>query len=253
MDLGADVLLRAEGYDALEARLVNALNPFGQLWEDDEVQLDLARNAPGSVLELGCGTGRVLLHLALAGIEVHGIDISPHMLQACNSNCRNLGTKVSLHQGTMSPLSLDMQFSLIYSPGATWQQIYDRNKASASLISYHQHLVEGGILALSVVPKGIAPGQQDVWRLLSVVSDPASDVTFMVEEASALDPSGECRDNIRRLTLLNAAGAVTEQHIRRHRVRLWSQGQVRVALEQAGFEDVRCVGSSDVYVVIGRV
>jgi len=252
MNFEGDVLLSAEGYDALEARLVNVLNPFGQLWEDDELQLDLARNASGPVLELGCGTGRVLLHLALEEVDAHGIDISPHMLEVCTSNCRKLGTTVSLHQGTISPLSLDRQFSLIYSPGATWQQICNRDEAVAALISYRQHLVDGGILALSVIPKEVAPGQEDVWRLLAVVADPASDVAFMVEEASALDSNGECRDNIRRVSLLNASGTVTEQHIRRHRVRLWSQEQASAALEEAGFKHVRRVGLPDDYVVVGR-
>ncbi|MFF9059877.1 class I SAM-dependent methyltransferase [Streptomyces sp. NPDC014882] len=37
--------------------------------------------APRSVLEIGCGTGRALAHLALRGITAHGVDLSPAMVK----------------------------------------------------------------------------------------------------------------------------------------------------------------------------
>src|SRR6187401_1868218 len=48
--------------------------------EDVPFYLQLARQCGSPVLELACGTGRVLIPLARAGFELHGIDISANML-----------------------------------------------------------------------------------------------------------------------------------------------------------------------------
>ena len=45
--------------------------------------LDLARRQGSPILELGCGTGRVLIPLAEAGYTVYGLDIDPEMLEFC--------------------------------------------------------------------------------------------------------------------------------------------------------------------------
>src|SRR6476661_8198293 len=41
---------------------------------------DVATNTKGRVLELGCGTGRISLPLARAGVPLVGVDRSAHML-----------------------------------------------------------------------------------------------------------------------------------------------------------------------------
>ena len=48
---------------------------------DFEFYLELAREAPGPTLELGCGSGRLVIPLAREGIEVTGLDLSEWMLE----------------------------------------------------------------------------------------------------------------------------------------------------------------------------
>ena len=50
---------------------------------DLEFYLELCRSARGKVLELGCGTGRVLIPAAAEGVDIVGLDLSPHMLARC--------------------------------------------------------------------------------------------------------------------------------------------------------------------------
>ena len=50
---------------------------------DLQFYLDLCRDGGGKVLELGCGTGRVLLPVASAGVDIVGLDLSEHMLSKC--------------------------------------------------------------------------------------------------------------------------------------------------------------------------
>ena len=56
--------------------------------DDIPFYTDLARTTPGPVCELACGTGRVSVPLALAGVEVHGFDVSDAMLAAAEARPR---------------------------------------------------------------------------------------------------------------------------------------------------------------------
>ena len=53
--------------------------------KDVEFYVAEARAAGGPVLELGCGTGRVLLPAARAGVEITGLDASANMLERCRA------------------------------------------------------------------------------------------------------------------------------------------------------------------------
>ena len=45
--------------------------------------VQMARDSGGPVLEIGCGTGRVLIPTAQAATEIVGLDASPAMLARC--------------------------------------------------------------------------------------------------------------------------------------------------------------------------
>ena len=58
-------------------------NPAYAARPDLDSYLSLARAAPGPVLGLGCGTGRVLIPTAAAGCRIVGLDLSEYMLARC--------------------------------------------------------------------------------------------------------------------------------------------------------------------------
>ena len=51
--------------------------------------VEAARASGGPVLEVGCGTGRVLIPTARGGTDIVGLDLSPHMLQVCRERLKN--------------------------------------------------------------------------------------------------------------------------------------------------------------------
>ena len=53
---------------------------------DIDFWVDVARQVGGPVLELGCGTGRVLIPTARAGFEITGLDLSGRMLEVCRGH-----------------------------------------------------------------------------------------------------------------------------------------------------------------------
>ena len=58
--------------------------------------LALAQRFGGSVLELGCGTGRYTIPLAQAGVEMTGLDIMPPMLERARQKAKGLPITLSL-------------------------------------------------------------------------------------------------------------------------------------------------------------
>ena len=64
------------------------------------------------MLELGIGTGRVALPLAALGVEVHGIDASPAMIEKLRSKAG--GSHIAVTMGDFSAVTLDERFELVF-------------------------------------------------------------------------------------------------------------------------------------------
>src|SRR4051812_41075467 len=75
--------------------------------EWDAAMLDALRAlipATGSVLDVGCGYGRVAIPLARLGSDVTGIDIAPNLLRAAGRESRRAGVTIRFDEGSMTAL-----------------------------------------------------------------------------------------------------------------------------------------------------
>jgi SAM-dependent methyltransferase len=128
-------------YDAM--RLVDA--PF---------YIDLARHAGGPVLEIGCGTGRVLLPTAREGIEIHGLDNSAPMMAVLKEKITRetpeVQQRITLHTGDMRDFGIDRKFALVTIPFRPMQHMYTLADQLAALKFAAAHIAEGGLLAFDV-------------------------------------------------------------------------------------------------------
>lgn len=113
-----------------------------------------ARQARGPVLELGCGTGRVLLPTARAGIEIVGLDSSPPMLALCYQKLAQesaaVQAKVQLVEADMRQFSLGREFRLVTLPFRCFQHLLTVEDQLACLACVHRHLVPEGRVILDV-------------------------------------------------------------------------------------------------------
>jgi SAM-dependent methyltransferase len=121
---------------------------------DVEFYVEEARSAEGKVLELGCGTGRILIPVARLGREITGVDSSPRMLAQCRvrlegepSEVRN---NVALVQADMRDLDIGARFSLIMIPFRPIQHLIAVSDQIATLQAIHRHLEPGGRLVFDV-------------------------------------------------------------------------------------------------------
>ncbi len=121
---------------------------------DAPFYLDLAREFGGPVLEIGCGTGRVLLPIARVGIEIHGLDNSGPMLGILKENLSRENpaarSKVTLHSGDMREFRLNRKFPLVIIPFRPMQHMHTVGDQVRALTSAAAHVAEGGTLAFDV-------------------------------------------------------------------------------------------------------
>ncbi len=106
------------------------------------------------VLELGCGTGRVLLRLAQAGYRVTGIDLSERMLSRCREKLPDLPgevrDRVRLVAGDMTAFDLKETFPLVIVPFRPFQHLLRTEDQLACLARVKRHLAPAGRLVFDL-------------------------------------------------------------------------------------------------------
>ena len=116
--------------------------------------LDLAEQSRGPVLEVACGTGRVLLAIARKGIEICGVDNSRPMLQVLHDNLARelpeVRQRVSVQKGDLRTLRLQQKFPLVMIPFRPMQHMFTIEDQVAALKTAAVHLMDDGILAFDV-------------------------------------------------------------------------------------------------------
>jgi SAM-dependent methyltransferase len=129
------------------------------LWEG------LAERCAGPVLELGCGTGRVALHLARRGHEVIGLDSNPELLRELEA--RADGLDLETHHADARFFDLGREVSLALAPTHLLQLLPGPAERAACLGSVAAALRPGGLFAAAIVeampePDGAPPPLPDV-------------------------------------------------------------------------------------------
>ncbi len=121
---------------------------------DVEFYVDEALTAGGPVLELGCGTGRVLIPVARAGVTIDGLDGSSAMLDRCRAKLEaesdEVKSRVTLHRGDMRTFDLGKRFALVTIPFRPFQHLLTVDEQLACLRTIHAHLQDGGRLILDL-------------------------------------------------------------------------------------------------------
>jgi SAM-dependent methyltransferase len=130
------------------------VNPLYAERPDVDFYVDLASSADGKILELGCGTGRILIPIAEAGCEIVGLDFSQYMLARCREKLeekpRDVQERVRLVRGSMASFDLKETFSLITTPFRPFQHLLFVEEQMSCLCCANRHLKDGGRLILDV-------------------------------------------------------------------------------------------------------
>ncbi len=114
----------------------------------------LAGGADGPILELGCGTGRVALHLARHGHEVLGVDSRAVLVDTLNQRASQEQFEVQALVGDVRRLDLKRTFGLVIAPLQLIQHVGEAADRLSVLRSAAAHLDRGGRAAFALVEEG---------------------------------------------------------------------------------------------------
>lgn len=128
--------------------------------EERAFYLDYATKANGPVLEPMCGTGRLLIPMLAAGIDIEGFDASEHMLDALKKKSPN----APVWQQFVQNFTSEKKYQLIFVPFGSWGLITDKQAAKKSLKNMYQHLAAGGTLLLEIDTVHSLPDNLNGWQ-----------------------------------------------------------------------------------------
>ena len=129
-------------------------------WYDDWLK-DLTRDIDyyseffngfnGKILELACGTGRLLLPIAESGATIHGLDSSQDMLDVLQGKATNLNLKdIELHNQLMENFSLPTKYDAIFVASGSFQLLTSTESALNSLECVRDHLSDNGFILVDI-------------------------------------------------------------------------------------------------------
>ena len=121
---------------------------------DADFYLDCCRSANGKILEIGCGTGRILMPVAESGCQITGLDASEQMLARCKQKLKDkpvdVQKRVKLAHGNMTNFDLSEKFSLAIIPFRPFQHLIEIVDQMSCLKCIHRHLEDNGRLIFDV-------------------------------------------------------------------------------------------------------
>src|SRR6185369_2509140 len=94
-------------------------------WEDRAFFLDVVKKYGQPGLDVGCGTGRILLDFMSQGIDIDGVDNSLDMLALLKQKGKKVNLNPAVYQQEMTALSLPRRYQTILVPSSSFQLLLD--------------------------------------------------------------------------------------------------------------------------------
>ncbi len=206
-------------------------------WPDRPFYRKIIAAGGEPALDVGCGTGRLLLDYLSQGLDVEGVDVSPDMLEMCSRKAERMGLQPTLYQQAVESLDLPRTYRTIFIPSSSFQLVIDPAEAEAALERCHQHLEKGGTLVMSIMDISDDTGGE--WVLIA--EKERADDGLLVRRwlKSRYDPATCLEHTEDRYELMRDGQVVeTEMHARSPATRGYKLDEISKMLEQAGFQDV---------------
>jgi len=204
-------------------------------------------------LDLGCGSGRLLLPYRQAGLDVDGCDLSEDMLDRCQERADREGLSVRLYAQAMHELDLPRRYRTIFARGVVGLG-GERRLTMQAMRRCYDHLRPGGVFAFDYMVRWNDPpawlarlprnrhGPPEPW--------PESDERQLLSDGSELELSTRTvsTDPLENVAVrqirarLWRDGALVQEEIHTQKLDDYSKNELVLMLERAGFENIRLYG-----------
>lgn len=226
-------------YKGLMAQAWDVLRGDTSSWEDRFFYLEAIRKYGQPVLDVGCGTGRLLLDFIRQGIDIDGVDNSPDMLRLLREKADALGLQPKVYQQYMETLDLPRKYQVVLVPSSSFQLVIEPADQKRALEHLAASLKPGGVLIASIMALWSAPDPLE-FEFRKEVTRPADGLTFERIGKSKYDPVTETEDTEDLYRVLRGGQVIAQElHRRSPATRSVSQTQARALFEGAGLVDVK--------------
>jgi len=215
--------------------------------EDIDLYMNFAELRGGPLLELACGSGRLLLPLAHAGYEITGVDTSAAMLDLARHALETEGvaTRCTLARQDMCALQLGKKFHMAFIALGSFGHVIRRKAQQEALAAIRAHLTSSGTFILDISNEDARymesmGGQmlhQGTWQL-----DDSNMVTHFISPASS--PTKHLLD-LTHFYDIHKQGESVRRTITQTQLYLFERNEAELLLEQAGFAVKDVYGNYD--------
>ncbi len=231
-------------YRGIEAASYDFIDELAD-FEDYAFYRFLIELNPGPVLDLGCGTGRILLPPAEEGIDVMGIYVSDEMLEICRAKLLSSDLDASLARADIRHFQLGRTFGTLLIPGFTFQLLLEPDEMEGCLESCLRHLEPTGQLVISTyLPlEMLESGLEEKPLGKKRVSEP--DVVgerFVAWQGWEIDRIEQLLRLNNRFQRLDSKGAVKSEESRQMALRWHLPYDMQQLLRRMGFSDISVYG-----------
>jgi ubiquinone/menaquinone biosynthesis C-methylase UbiE len=216
--------------------------------EDIPFYREMAFRTGDPILEMMCGTGRVLLPLAEAGHTITGVDSSLPMLDLARSKvaAAGLSPQVTLLHGDVCSIALPAaHFSLAFVALDSFLHLVQVEDQLAALATMHRALMHGGILILDIFNADLRRLMDEDTHLLLEHQFALEDRQVFKLSSRAVDLATQTMDVTYFYDDVESSGQVT-RHVLRFPLHWFSRYELEHLLARAGFHLLSIYGGYDV-------
>lgn len=207
----------------------------------------LASEAKGSVLDIACGTGRVLIPILQTGADADGMDLFPPMLDTARRKVAALGLSPTLHHGDMADFQLPRRYALITITFNAFCHMLTTDDQLRCLSCIRRHLLPGGLLAFDGFFPGVAwiGAPQDRRELEGETKHPQTGQTMRFYDTRGFDRVAQIQHSRNEIEVDEADGTTRIIHRSEFRVRWTYKAEMELLLRAAGFSRYEICGDFD--------
>ncbi|MEK3732073.1 class I SAM-dependent methyltransferase [Paenibacillus sp. FSL M8-0334] len=221
-------------YGELCTEVYDLSKPLGFSFGDVEFYLERLSNIKGKVLEVGCGSGRVLIPLLQAGIDIDGLDYSEAMLDSCRRRCKELDLSPDLYKGEMHNFSKPCKYDAIIIPAGSFQLIEGRSQAIATLEHLNSYMKPNGRLMIDLfIPTDLNTNLSTTrtWNTpnneVIIVEDKRIELNLLEQKTVSLLKYEKWKD-----------GRLTQTELQRFPISWYGKYEFELILERIGYKEI---------------